>query len=309
MDTQTLAPTPVPATPAPSATPAPAPTPAPQEAKPKSGSGLLIGIIVVLLALILGGAAYWFFSNYEIVGTSIMSKSGAGADEEGNEQEDDADNPDAEENGMGGGGDEDGEDEEEDEEEVSDFDVPYEGTAINATLYPDWTIQEYFDGNGSNMLVEGVVYSGLTGITIARPDGTIVFRMKGVYGIGGVSGCMEYFQFPDDNAAYYAQVVADTAEIGEVPAVTVINDGTYVEYSFLGLRVRRAGTHLYWDKIDLNTFFEAACGIDQGIITPVDLTFTGDGSNIGNYRIDIVNAPTADELDQLDAILNHILPI
>jgi hypothetical protein len=40
------------------------------------------------------------------------------------------------------------------------------GEAVTATLPKGWSIQEYFNGEGSDMLTEGVTYTGLTGLKI-----------------------------------------------------------------------------------------------------------------------------------------------
>ncbi len=277
--------------------PTPQQAPAPQAA-PKSNKAVFILtiILVAIICLAAGAAAYYFYENSDFSkGKSSDNASQSGNSSEESEQEADDDAADAEEA------------DEEEEEELAE--PNWTGDSVEAILPDGWTIQEYYDGAGSDMLVSGVAYTGLTGLTVTKPGGTVVFEMGGVYGIGGTDACMEYFEFPDSSVAFHDEVFNDSAVEGVVPTVITIADGDYVEYSFLGLRVRRVGTDIYWDAIDGNASFDAACGIMQHFISPADLSFSGDGTAIGNYEIQIVNAPSEAELNTLDGILNHILPL
>ena len=184
--------------------------------------------------------------------------------------------------------------------------VQYKGNYFSAELPAGWDITEYVNGNGSDMLVSGVTYVGLTGLSVSAPGNNIVFEMKGVYGIGGVSACNEYFKFPDDNNSYYTQIKNQSVALGVTPVVINIASGNYTDFDYLGKDFRRSGTDLYWDTQGGNATFEAGCGIDTNILSFTGLSFTGDGFPVDSYQVSVVGSPTNAELTTMDNILDSM---
>lgn len=171
----------------------------------------------------------------------------------------------------------------------------------------DWTIVEYKDGAGSDMLVSGVTYTGLTGLEIKNPSGTVVFKLEGVYGIGGVESCENYYQFSDDSAAYLAQVQATNAEVGEpAPTIVDLTSATYQESDLFGIQIRRIGTTIYWDVISGDAYFQSACGIRKPFFNFPTLTFDGDGTSIDSYQFTVNGTSPESELLELDTIFESL---
>lgn len=206
-----------------------------------------------------------------------------------------------------GDGEEDEDDDEEDEQDVDDDASlsDFLGVYVSAELPEGWTITEYFDGDGSNMLVEGPEYAGLTGLKIFTPDALEAFSLQAVQGIGGVEACGQYYQFPDDNPAYLAEIQTLSAEVGVTPSIISIGAGEYSEFELFGISVRRAGYYLYKDRTEGNAFFEAACGINE-FMEIDELGYTFDGMESTTYQEDVSVTLSEDELITLDQILSSL---
>ncbi len=160
------------------------------------------------------------------------------------------------------------------------------------------------------MLVSGVAYLGLTGLEVKNPAGTVVFKLQGVYGIGGLATCESYYQFADNSAAYLAGIQGINAEEGS-PAPTIVNLATtaYQEYELFAVPVRRVEKNLYWDKTDGDAYFQAACGISERILDFASPTFTGDGTAINNYQYALDETVPESDLLQLDQILQSLVAL
>ncbi|OGC38374.1 hypothetical protein A2V54_01700 [candidate division WWE3 bacterium RBG_19FT_COMBO_53_11] len=183
----------------------------------------------------------------------------------------------------------------------------YDGQYVSGEVPEDWTIVEYQNGAGSTMLTEGVTYAGLTGLEIKNPDGAVVFKLAGVYGIGGVDSCQKYFQFSDDSAAYLAEIQGINAEVSDpAPTIVDLTTVTHQEYELFGVRVRRIEKKLYWDKTAGDAYFQAACGISERIFNFTNPAFTGDGTSIKNYQHTLNETSPESELLELDAILESL---
>ena len=179
----------------------------------------------------------------------------------------------------------------------------YDGKYISAILPDTWTIKEYFNGNGSSMLVEGVTYQGLTGVEVLNASHVVVFKMEAVNGVGGVDACSEYYKFSDDNPQYYQQVLTDAQAVGLSVSIVDLSTQPYSEFTFLGKTFRRIGSKLYWDTQPGNDTFEAACGMSAHIIQFPSLSFTADGVTDHGYQISIKNSPSDADLAILDKVL------
>jgi hypothetical protein len=170
-----------------------------------------------------------------------------------------------------------------------------------------WRIMEYHDGAGSTMLVGEVTYTGLTGLAIQNPEGVVVFKLEGVYGIGGPYGCLRYFQFADDSAAYLAEIQEMNLENNLPPLVKVdLSSASYQEYMFFDLRVRRVGTALYWDRYAGDAYFQAGCGMMEHIFVFTNPTFAGNSVILNSYRYRINQDSPDSDLLMLDEILSSL---
>ncbi len=170
-----------------------------------------------------------------------------------------------------------------------------------------WTIVEYKNGAGSDMLVSGVTYTGLTGLEVKNPDGTVVFKLEGVYGIGGLDSCQNYYQFSDDSAAYLAGVQATNTEVGEpAPTIVDLTAAAYQDFELFGIPVRRISTAIYWDVTAGDAYFQAACGIRARIFNFTNPAFSGDGTSINSYQFTINTTSPESDLLELDTILNSL---
>lgn len=181
------------------------------------------------------------------------------------------------------------------------------GELVSGEVPEDWTILEYKNGAGTDMLTSGVTYTGLTGLEVKNPTGTVVFKLEGVYGIGGVDSCENYYQFSDDSAAYLAQVKATNVEVGQpAPTIADLTAATYQEYELFGIRIRRIGTAIYWDVTTGDSYFQAACGIRKPFFNFVAPTFKGDGTSVDSYQFTVNSTSPESELLELDAILESL---
>jgi len=186
------------------------------------------------------------------------------------------------------------------------------GKFIRGQVPSGWTVVEYQNGAGTEMLTTGPTYTGLTGLEIKNPDGKIVFKLAAVHGIGGGGGCASYFKFADDSPSYYNAVLAANREIDlPDPAVVDLRTIPYQEINLFDIRGRRIGAKIYWDTDPDETYFEAACGLQERFFdfgapqfTITDPPLTPGTS--GLYQFTILDSATAEELDQLDTILNSL---
>ena len=270
----------------------PQPTVSPVNPVVKKGISPVVWIallaLVAFLFLVLGAAAMWFYNeNYADADSSATDEESS----EETEEENTTETPDAEET-------------EDDEDEIA-LDT-FEGDVVTAELPDGWTIVEYMDGAGSDMLVDVTSYTGLTGLSILKPGDIEIFHMNAVDGIGGTGGCDEYFQFSDNSVSYYNNIVNESNAVGMTTTVVPVTDGSYTEFTLFGTDFRRVDDTLYWDTIAGNNYFEAGCGISFGFVMLDDMSFDGSGYTSNTYQLEIPGTPTEAELIQLDAILESL---
>ena len=190
----------------------------------------------------------------------------------------------------------------------------FSGTYIQATVPSDWNIVEYSDVTGMKYYAEqeGLTFSGLTGLSVLDQNGTTVFSLKGVDGIGGAGGCTEVAQFADTQDSFIQTVITETDELGFGPTTVLDYTATdYSEISFLGKDFRRVSNELYIDTANANTVFNAGCGMGGQFVTLSALGFTL-SSTLDTYTAYAyefkINGSIVDELTliKLDDVLNSI---
>jgi len=265
-------------------TPTPPPVQQPvQEAivKPKRKVGLIV--LAILLSLVVICLLLYIAYEKEYIQIPFLSKTNSAQDTEENG---DTDNTDA------------------DEVDVVVTTTTFEGDTVTATLPEGWTMQEFYNGQGSDYLSEGPDYVGLTGIKIFNPDNVQMFYFAGVNGIG-FAGCSEYYAFADDNPAFRAEAQASADEMGEDMNINDFSNMPYAEYEVLGRTVRRIATKIYLDETEGNNYFEAPCF--NVVVTFEGLSYT-DETNIPYeaYFYGFASTITGDELLQVDSILESM---
>lgn len=174
---------------------------------------------------------------------------------------------------------------------------------VVTTSYPQgWSVREYFNGDGTDILTKGVNYTGLTGLKIFK-NNTEKFFVKAVYGIG-FSGCPTYARFEDENPSYYSQIEIDNQEIGDTTDVLDYTNTDYIEFDWLGTTFRRIGSEYHYDIREGNNYFESACV--PSLVTLEGLSFTSDGQLSEAYSYDAVEGISEDDLLIIDDILSNM---
>lgn len=257
-------------------TPTPKPTP-----KPKRNGGLVA--LCICLALIIVGLLVYIAYEKEYIQIPFLSKTNSAQDTEEDTNTNDGDATEA------------------DETVVT---TPFTGDTFTATLPEGWTMQEYYDGQGTEYLSDGPDYSGLTGVKIFNPSSTQMFYLAAVNGIG-FAGCSEYYAFADDNPAYRAQAQASADEMGDPMNINDFSSMPYFQYEVLDRTVRRIATKIYLDDEEGNDYFEAPCF--NVVVTFDGLSYTDeDNSPYTAYFYGFNTAITGDELLKVDDILKSM---
>ena len=255
------------------------PMPTPSEPKPK-GNGALV-VLCVILGLIIVCLLTYIAYQKGLVEIPFLEKSNTNTNTQTEETTDDT--------------------------TVAETQTEtFTGEAVTATLPQGWSIQEYFNGEGSDMLTEGVTYTGLTGLKIFNADDKEMFWLKGVYGIG-FEGCSEYYAFADDNPTYRQQMQDMVDEIGDTMNINDFSSMPYTEYEWLGHTTRRVANRFYQDQTDGNSYFEASC---FNILVNLDgVSFNTDGYDHSGYFYEFPETITGDQLVQIDGILESMSPV
>lgn len=180
--------------------------------------------------------------------------------------------------------------------------IPFNGEYVSTQSPDGWSIKEYFDGEGTNMLPETDKYIGLTGLKIFNGEKEVFF-MQAVSGIG-FAGCPNYAKFKDENPTYYSKILADNEIIGEELKLTDYTNSEYEEFTWLGIPFRRIGTEYVYDETPGNEFFEPPC-VPSLISFSDDVSmYTSEGGyGSSTYDYGLKNDITSEELLVVDQIL------
>lgn len=189
--------------------------------------------------------------------------------------------------------------EQEDTQEEESMNV-FDGEYISAILPEGWTIQEYEDGDGTDMLVEGVTYTGITGIHILKGT-TLVMEIGAVSGIGFV-GCPEIPLFDDSDPAYTEEQEDMNEEVDMDLETLDYTNTAHTDFVFLGKSMRRVNIDLYYDTESNNNTFEPQC--EKGFMTLNGLSFIDSYEYEGTaYYTKITSGIPEEDLLVLDGIL------
>ncbi len=190
------------------------------------------------------------------------------------------------------------------ENETTQTTNTFTGQNISATLPTNWSMQEFYNGEGTAYLAEGPSYSGLTGIKIFDEDDVEMFHLSAVNGIG-YEGCSEYYAFSDDNPSYRAQMQSYADEIQDTMHINDLSTATYTEFNWLGTTTRRIDNVLYLDDEEGNNYFEAPCF--RALITLEGLHFSDEDNNqYESYFYGYSTGITSEQLLKIDDILKSM---
>lgn len=180
----------------------------------------------------------------------------------------------------------------------------FDGEFVTTQLPDGWSIKEYKDGQGINMLTSGVTYTGLTGLKIFK-DTTEVFYMQAVSGLG-FAGCPYYAKFDDESTAYYEQILEDNEVSGQDVTVTDYTDTEYEGFTWLGVPFRRIAKVYVYDTVLGNNYFESPCV--PSLVSFDDITLYTMDENMGSstYDYGATKVSTQEDLLVVDQILNDM---
>ncbi|MGI6423338.1 MAG: hypothetical protein ACOX0X_01800 [Candidatus Dojkabacteria bacterium] len=181
--------------------------------------------------------------------------------------------------------------------------ISFKGKTFTATMPEGWNIKEYYDGEGSETLAEGVKYTGLTGLKIFNGE-TSVFSLRAISGIGFV-GCPSYIKFSDFNPEHLQKSQSAADQLEDEIKITDYSNSKYVELKWLGKRLRRVGVMYYLDETDGNEYFEVSCM--PGVISIEGVSFTQDSTDVGEaYFFGSTSDATEGDLVVVDEILKSM---
>jgi hypothetical protein len=198
--------------------------------------------------------------------------------------------------------------------------MEYLGAFIDAEIPGDWRIEEYMDGEGSDMLVSGATFSGLTGLGIFDEEDNQVFKLYAVAGIGGIELCSSVAQFPDTPQSYIDRINdltidynASTESGTEMPVVVQINEGEYTSFNFFDYVGRRVGSTYYWnDSANVNpSEFHPLCGLSGSFLVFKTLSFEMESDGVASsgysYGFEVMEGLSDEKLLMLDSVMDSVV--
>ena len=194
------------------------------------------------------------------------------------------------------------ENEQENPQEETPQSTIFNGDTFTAQIPADWSIEEYYNGAGTDMLSDGD-YTGLTGLKIFK-NNQEMFYMKAIYGIG-FAGCPNYAKFTDESITYYNQIISDNQVSGTQLNVADYTQEEYSEFVWLGKTFRRVERAYTYDTVPNNSYFEPSC-------VPTLVGFQGlefqpeEGPAATSYDYSPTQDATLEDLDVIDTILESV---
>ncbi|MEI7579632.1 MAG: hypothetical protein WCJ58_06420 [bacterium] len=189
----------------------------------------------------------------------------------------------------------------------------YSGKFIRTKLPQGWKIAEYVDGKGTDKLMEGLNYQGITGVSVFDEADQEVFSLKAVWGIGDEGECSEIFKFKDTAQSYIDSINNANVNWGLSKAKIIdLSKNSYQEYAVLGIATRRIGTTLYWNKSATKKEFNPGCGFSIDMVTFDNLyCFANAANGSAPQKVNLFNAAISDNLDdstllKLDQVLQSM---
>ena len=192
------------------------------------------------------------------------------------------------------------EEEKKEEETVKEPElVKFQGEYLTTEIPQGWSIKEFKNGEESNMVTEGVQYSGLTKFEISH-ESKDIFKLEILDGVGSV-GCSQIVLFKDSPEDFEEKQNQQNEEIGIQANVLDYTDTKYSEISLFGTELRRVGTKFFYDTNSNTETFEAQCESNWLVLKGLE-----DVSPVSLFNVWISQEASEEELTVLDSILESL---
>lgn len=192
------------------------------------------------------------------------------------------------------------EEEKKEEETVKETElVKFQGEYLTTEIPQGWSIKEFKNGEESDMVTEGVQYSGLTKFEISH-ESKDIFRLEILDGVGSV-GCSQIVLFKDSPEDFEEKQNQQNEEIGIQANVLDYTDTKYSEISLFGTKVRRVRTKVFYDTDSSTNTFEAQCESNWLVLKGLERV-----SPVPLFNVWISQDASEEELTVLDSILRSL---
>lgn len=192
------------------------------------------------------------------------------------------------------------EEEKKEEETVKEPElVKFQGEYLTTEIPQGWSIKEFKNGEESNMVTEGVQYSGLTKFEISH-ESKDIFKLEILDGVGSV-GCSQIVLFKDSPEDFEEKQNQQNEEIGIQANVLDYTDTQYSEISLFSTKIRRVGTKFFYDTNSNTETFEAQCESNWLVLKGLE-----DVSPVSLFNVWISQEASEEELTVLDSILESL---
>lgn len=192
------------------------------------------------------------------------------------------------------------EEEKKEEETVKEPElVKFQGEYLTTEIPQGWSIKEFKNGEESDMVTEGVQYSGLTKFEISHESKNI-FRLEILDGVGSV-GCSQIVLFKDSPEDFEEKQNQQNEEIGIQANVLDYTDTKYSEISLFGTELRRVETKVFYDTDSSTNTFEAQCESNWLVLKGLE-----EVSPVPLFNVWISQDASEEELTALDSILGSL---
>lgn len=192
------------------------------------------------------------------------------------------------------------EEEKKEEETVKEPElVKFQGEYLTTEIPQGWSIKEFKNGEESDMVTEGVQYSGLTKFEISH-ESKDIFKLEILDGVGSV-GCSQIVLFKDSPEDFEEKQNQQNEEIGIQANVLDYTDTKYSEISLFGTELRRVETKVFYDTNSNTETFEAQCESNWLVLKGLE-----DVSPVSLFNVWISQEASEEELTVLDSILESL---
>jgi len=192
------------------------------------------------------------------------------------------------------------EEEKKEEETVKEPElVKFQGEYLTTEIPQGWSIKEFKNGEESDMVTEGVQYSGLTKFEISH-ESKDLFRLEILDGVGSV-GCPQIVLFKDSPENFEENQNEQNELIGIKANVLNYTDTQYSEISLFSTKIRRVGTKFFYDTNSNTETFEAQCESNWLVLKGLE-----DVSPVSLFNVWISQEASEEELTVLDSILESL---
>ncbi len=183
----------------------------------------------------------------------------------------------------------------------------FTGKYIKAELPTGWEIIEYGDGEGTEFLMDGTNYKGLTGLKISYNQKNIL-TMSALDGFGS-NECSKLPHFKDSSEKYENDMREMSEETGHTFELLDYTNGGYQEYKWFDRNIRRVGDTFHYDTKNNNAYFEPQC-LFSVVAFETSLFSSDSGSpTMNSYQYELEKTVTKTVLEQLDTILKSMKTI